>query len=97
MTPLLSADAAKEVHIQSHESLKPLEAGMFNLVAGGTYEHYSGKRYHVIGLARHTETNEELVIYKSLDDGNLWVRPVAMFIETISLNGSIQPRFRLVE
>jgi hypothetical protein len=68
----------------------------------GIYEHYKGKRYEVIGVARHSETLEELVVYKALYDtpdfGNdvLWVRPKQMFEEEIEQNGERMKRFRLV-
>lgn len=97
MSSPLAAEKAKEVQVQHHELLKPLDAAAFNLVIGGTYEHYSGKRYQIIELARHTESNEELVIYKALYDGNLWARPASMFTETVILNGVVQPRFCLVK
>lgn len=67
------------------------------LVIGGLYEHYKGKRYKVHGLVRHSETLEELVLYEALypnDLGKMWVRPKAMFCESITLNGHIVPRFR---
>ena len=69
----------------------------------GKYKHYKGKQYEVIGLARHSETLEELVIYKALynseEFGNnaLWVRPKSMFLETVSVNGKEIPRFRYIE
>jgi hypothetical protein len=67
----------------------------------GIYEHYKGKRYEVIGLARHTETEEDLVVYKALYEGNfpkdlLWVRPLKMFQEQVSINGQFVPRFRKI-
>ncbi|MBM3893445.1 DUF1653 domain-containing protein [Candidatus Dependentiae bacterium] len=96
MSSIVAAEKAKEVQVQHHEQLKPLDAATLNLVIGGTYEHYSGKRYQIIDLARHTESNEGLVIYKALYDGNIWARPISMFIETVILNGVVQPRFRLV-
>lgn len=61
----------------------------------GKYEHYKGKKYEVIGIARHSETMEELVVYRH-DDGALWVRPLAMFIEEVEVNGQKLPRFRYV-
>ncbi len=62
------------------------------------YEHYSGKRYEVIGVGRHSETLEEMVIYRALyGEHDLWVRPLSMFIESVEINGSRQPRFRPVE
>jgi len=66
----------------------------------GKYEHYKGKQYEVIGLARHSETLEELVIYKALYDseefGNdaLWARPKKMFSEMVNINGKEIPRFK---
>ena len=66
----------------------------------GKYQHYKGKQYEVVGLARHSETLEELVIYKSLCDseefGNnaLWARPRSMFSETVNIDGKEIPRFR---
>lgn len=68
----------------------------------GTYKHYKGKEYEVIGLARHSETLEELVVYKALYDskhfGNnsLWVRPKSMFLETVDIDGEKIPRFRFL-
>ena len=63
----------------------------------GTYEHYSGKRCSVIGVARHSETLEEMVVYTELGDGNLWVRPAAMFVEDVEVKGKIIPRFRFLQ
>lgn len=53
--------------------------------------------YEVIGIARHSETLEKLVVYKALyGDGGLWVRPLKMFCETVDVNGTQQPRFQYV-
>ena len=61
----------------------------------GLYEHYKGKQYQVIGVARHTESLEEVVVYQSLyGDYSLWVRPAAMFQEDVIIKGVKQPRFR---
>lgn len=61
----------------------------------GRYRHYKGKDYRVIGLARHTETEEPLVVYQALyGERGLWVRPAAMFAETVELDGQRVPRFR---
>lgn len=50
----------------------------------GRYRHYKGNFYEVIGLARHTETEEQLVVYRALyGDNELWVRPAAMFMEKV--------------
>ena len=69
----------------------------------GKYKHYKGKFYEVIGVARHSETLEELVVYKALYDstefGNnsLWVRPKEMFFETVIVDGKEIPRFEFIE
>jgi hypothetical protein len=63
----------------------------------GKYEHYKGKQYEVIGIARHSETLEELVIYKALyqtEGENLWVRPHNMFTEDVVVGGKKMPRFK---
>lgn len=63
----------------------------------GRYRHYKGKEYRVVGIARHSETKEPLVVYNLLyGDGGLWVRPAAMFTETVEINGVRQPRFAFV-
>lgn len=63
----------------------------------GEYEHYKGKRYRTIGIAKHSETLEELVVYKKLyDDGGLWVRPLGMFLEDVVIDGKTVPRFRYI-
>jgi hypothetical protein len=60
----------------------------------GTYRHYKGNDYEVLGVARHSETDEELVVYRALyGEGGLWVRPRAMFQETVSLDGIEVARF----
>jgi hypothetical protein len=69
----------------------------------GKYQHYKGKFYEVIGVARHSETLEEFLIYKALYDskefGNnaLWARPKKMFFETVVVDGKEVPRFRPVD
>ncbi len=63
----------------------------------GLYRHYKGNDYRVIGLARHSESLDPLVVYQALyGERGLWVRPAAMFVETIELNGQRVPRFALV-
>ena len=60
----------------------------------GRYRHYKGKDYTVIGVARHSETEEELVVYRQeYGDHGLWVRPKAMFMETVEIDGQTVPRF----
>ena len=63
----------------------------------GLYRHYKQNDYRVIGLARHSETREWLVVYAALyGDGGLWVRPAAMFTETVEVGGKRVPRFARV-
>jgi hypothetical protein len=65
-----------------------------NTVQIGRYRHYKGKQYTVIGVARHSETEEELVVYrKEYDDHGLWVRPLGMFMENVDVEGRAVPRF----
>ena len=60
----------------------------------GSYRHYKGGEYRVLGLARHSETLEPLVVYEALyGERGLWVRPAAMFTELITHDGVRQPRF----
>ena len=63
----------------------------------GTYRHYKGPEYEVIEVATHSETLEQLVVYRTLyGDFDLWVRPLAMFIEQVEVQGVLQPRFAWV-
>jgi len=64
----------------------------------GKYQHYKGNYYQVIGIAKHSESLEELVVYKALyGDNQLWVRPRQMFLEQVTWDGKTQPRFRRVD
>ena len=64
----------------------------------GIYRHYKGNDYQVLDLVRHSETEEWLVLYKTLyGDYSLWVRPLAMFTENVEAGGSRVPRFRLLQ
>lgn len=63
-------------------------------VPPGRYRHYKGREYSVIGTARHSETLEELVVYRrEADDRSLWVRPRTMFSELVTVDGREVPRF----
>lgn len=60
----------------------------------GRYRHYKGGQYDVVAVARCSETLEPLVVYRALyGEGGLWVRPYAMFVETVEVEGAPQPRF----
>lgn len=64
----------------------------------GRYRHYKGGEYELIGVARHSETLEPLVLYRPLYNASgLWVRPHAMFFETVVVDGVAQPRFTRIE
>ena len=68
------------------ESIKP-----------GHYRHFKGKEYEVLGVARHSETEEELVVYRALyGDFGLWVRPVSMWNETVEHDGKTFRRFTYI-
>lgn len=68
------------------ESIKP-----------GRYRHFKGKEYEVLGVARHSETEEELVVYRALyGDLSLWVRPVSMWNETVERDGKTFRRFTYI-
>lgn len=74
---------------------------MQNEVKYGKYQHYkTNKLYEVVAIARHSETKEEMVIYKALyhceeySSNQLWARPKAMFFETVIYNGIAVPRFK---
>ena len=70
---------------------------MPNNIKPGVYRHYKGKDYLVTGLAHHSETREPMVVYRCLyDDYSLWVRPLAMFTEDITVDGKTTPRFAFV-
>lgn len=61
----------------------------------GTYKHYKGGIYEVIGIGKHTETEEEFVFYKDSQD-NLWARPIDMFKGTVEVNDKVVKRFEKV-
>jgi hypothetical protein len=68
----------------------------------GIYRHFKGHEYRVIGISYQSETLEPMVVYESLYDadefpkGTLWVRPYAMFIEEVNVNGTTHPRFTFI-
>jgi len=68
-----------------------------NTLKLGKYRHYKGNEYEVIGIAKHSETLEELVVYKALyGNYDLWIRPLAMFTEEVEVDGKKVPRFQYI-
>jgi len=64
----------------------------------GIYQHYKGPLYQVLGVAKHSETEEEHVVYRALyGEEGLWIRPLSMFTEQIEKDGQTIPRFALKE
>ncbi len=68
----------------------------------GIYRHYKGNLYRILGVGKHSETQEELVIYQPLYESKfgkdaLWVRPLGMFLEDVDFNGKRVPRFSFVK
>lgn len=64
----------------------------------GIYRHFKGNRYEVLGVAKHSETLEEMVVYRALyGEGGIWVRPASMWLETVERDGQTYQRFTLEE
>lgn len=68
------------------------------MIKSGKYRHFKGNMYEVIGVAKNSETLEEMVVYRALyGEGDIWVRPAAMWDETVERDGKIFKRFEFVE
>ena len=66
-------------------------------VRPGRYRHFKGNEYTVLGIAKHSETHEELVVYRQeYGDRGLWVRPVGIFLEIVEVGGKRVPRFEFL-
>ena len=64
----------------------------------GLYRHYKGLHYEVLGTVRHSESLEPMTLYRALyGEQGLWVRPAAMFDETVDIDGRLQPRFQKID
>jgi len=67
------------------------------IIKPGLYQHYKGNQYEVIDTVRHSETEETLVLYRALyGERGLWVRPLAMFTESVNIDGLCMPRFEFI-
>ena len=67
------------------------------MIKPGVYQHYKGNNYEVIGVARHSEDESQVVVYRPMyGEGALWVRPLEMFTEQVSVNGRSVERFRYI-
>ena len=67
------------------------------IIIGGRYRHFKGNEYEVIGIAKNSETLEDMVIYKALyGEGELWVRPASMWNETVERDGKVYKRFEFI-
>ncbi|AGL83777.1 hypothetical protein ABH911_004016 [Pseudomonas protegens] len=78
--------------------LKKLHEGQSMQLQPGLYQHYKGPQYRVFSVARHSETEEEVVFYQALyGDYGFWVRPLSMFLESVEVDGEQVPRFALVQ
>ena len=63
----------------------------------GKYQHYKGGEYEVLCMAKHSESMEEFVVYKALyGEGDVWIRPLKMFIEEVNFGGKKVPRFKFI-
>ena len=68
------------------------------MITPGRYRHYKGRDYEVLGCARHSETEEEVVVYRALyGERRLWVRPKALFLEPVLIEGRSTSRFQLLD
>lgn len=71
---------------------------MEEAVIGGIYRHYKGNNYKLLAVAIHSETLEKMAVYQALyGEMGIWVRPLAMFMETIEKDGQSLKRFELIE
>ncbi len=67
------------------------------MISPGLYKHYKGNLYQVLGISRHSETLEEMIIYQALyGDYALWVRPKALFMDKVLVDATLVPRFEFI-
>ncbi|MCA9497611.1 MAG: DUF1653 domain-containing protein [Nitrospirales bacterium] len=76
----------------------PPQDQTLTIIQPGRYRHYKGKEYQVIGVAKHSETEEDFVVYRTLyGAGDLWIRPAKMFKEKIEMEGKLVFRFEWID
>ena len=63
---------------------------MQEIIIGGTYRHFKGNMYKVVGIAKHSETLEEMIVYEALYNNSLWVRPISMWNEVVDDKGTLR-------
>ena len=86
MPPLLSGEARANLERLYMEEIRL-----------GKYRHFKGNEYEVIAIAKHSETTEDMVVYKALyGDGGLWVRPASMWNEAVERDGKVFRRFEYI-
>ena len=84
------------------EGSNPSLSVVGQMIKPGKYKHYSGRMYELVGVAHHSETLEEMVVYRALYDSPdfgknaIWVRPIKMFLESVIVDGKALPRFEYV-
>lgn len=71
---------------------------MNNICKGQVYRHFKGDIYYILDIAKHTETEEDMVVYTKFGaaDDTVWVRPLSMWNDIVEINGEKQPRFKLL-
>ena len=70
---------------------------MQEIKIGKTYKHYKGNLYKIIAFAKHSETGEDMIVYQSLNNGDIWVRPKYMWNEIVNINDKKVMRFTLTD
>lgn len=88
-----AAEESTEAPVVEEKAVEVEEVPVPQPVHLGKYRHFKGGEYEVVGIAKHSETKEEMVVYKNAMDGSLWVRPYAMFNEVIERDGKKMLRF----
>ncbi len=98
MTPTMTQTMTPTMTQTMTPTVTPTVTKQETEIKRGKYRHYKGNEYEVIGMARHSETLEELVIYRALyGNHDIWARPVSMWNEKILVNGKEVPRFEFLE